>query len=257
MKPSCGCRSRSAIAMMDFSPSAISTTCARSCRDLVRPRCSTCRGCRSISASVSRSIPYIGLAASVGAVVLAGLTLITELMIREPTRAATGIQHGAHRARRNQPPQCRGAHGDGHDAPRVRTLERHQQEVHGEPAARERCGRRLRLHVEGPAHDAAVGRARRWRLSGDPPGSHRRHHHRRFDPERPGVGAGRPRHCELAIVRRRSAELAAADAALGAASCARRTDAVATAKQEPVGREPSVSPHRAATRSSCRRSALR
>jgi ATP-binding cassette subfamily C protein len=35
--------------------------------------------------------PYIGLAATVGAVVLAGLTLITELMIREPTRAATGF----------------------------------------------------------------------------------------------------------------------------------------------------------------------
>ena len=35
--------------------------------------------------------PYIGLAALVGAIVLGGLTLMTELMTREPTRAATGF----------------------------------------------------------------------------------------------------------------------------------------------------------------------
>ena len=47
------------------------------------------------------------------------------------------------------------------------------------------------------------------RLSRDPSGGHRRHHHRRLDPERPGAGAGRSRDRALEGLCRRAAELAA------------------------------------------------
>ena len=58
-------------------------------------------------------------------------------------------------------------------------------------------------------------RARGRRLSGDPSGGDRRHHHRRLDPERARAGAGRSRHRALEGFRRRAAELAPADQAAG------------------------------------------
>ena len=113
--------------------------------------------------------PYIGLAALVGAIILVVLTWLTEAMTREPTREATSFAVDAELARRGEPPQRRSADRDGHDEPDRRALERRQREVSGEPARRQRRRRRLRLDLQGAAHDAAVRRARGRRLSRDPP----------------------------------------------------------------------------------------
>ena len=71
------------------------------------------------------------------------------------------------------------------------------------------------------AHDAAVGGARGRRLSRDPPGGHRRHHHRGLDPERAGAGAGRSGDRALEGFRRRAPELASPQPAARIAAGAR------------------------------------
>ena len=146
--------------------------------------------------------PYIGLAALFGAIILGIITMLTEAMTREPTRAATGFAMTrtslAEASRRNA--EVLTAMGM---ASRIaRALERGQHQVPGEPTARQRRRRRLRIGVQGAAHDAAVGRARRRRLSRDLSAGDRGHHHRRLDPERARAGAGRSGDRQLARLRR-------------------------------------------------------
>ena len=70
--------------------------------------------------------PSSDLTALVGAIVLIALTLLTEILMRAPTKAATQAAIVAQRARRSEPAQRRGAHRHGHDRPHCRTLERGQ-----------------------------------------------------------------------------------------------------------------------------------
>src|SRR5262249_53524022 len=70
-------------------------------------------------------------------------------------------------------------HGDGR--PHGAALGRGQPAVYGRPIGRQRRRRGSWRGLEGAAHDAAVGRARRGRFSGDPPGGNRGHHHCRLD----------------------------------------------------------------------------
>ena len=86
-----------------------------------------------------------------------------------------------------------------------------------EQQARERRRRRPWRNLEGPAADAAVGRARRRRLARDPSRGLGRHHHRRLDPQRPGAGAGRSRHRQLARLCRRASR-----AGIGCRGCSRQ-----------------------------------
>ena len=66
------------------------------------------------------------------------------------------------------------------------------------------------------AHDAAVGRARRRRLSRDPAGGHRRHHHRQLDPDRRARSRRSISRSPTGRLCRGAAELAAARRAAGA-----------------------------------------
>src|SRR5262245_17675000 len=61
----------------DSSPFAISIRCARSCRARARWHFWIC--------------PWMGVAALVGAILLIGLTLLTEAFTHEPTNAATAL----------------------------------------------------------------------------------------------------------------------------------------------------------------------
>ena len=104
--------------------------------------------------------PYIGLAALFGAIILGVITLLTETMTREPTRAATGFAMArtslAETSRRNAEVLT----AMGMTGRIARALERCQCQISGEPAARQRRRRRLRIGIQGAAHDAAVRRAR-------------------------------------------------------------------------------------------------
>ena len=136
---------RSATAATACSRCAISTASDRSCRALGPTALFDLPWMPIYLVICFLFHPYIGLAALFGAIILGIITMLTETMTREPTRAATNLCHGPHDARRDQPPQRRSAHGDGHDRPHRRALERCQHQVSGEPAARQRCRRRLRL----------------------------------------------------------------------------------------------------------------
>ena len=57
---------------------------------------------------------WIGVAALAGAIVLIGLTLLTEQLTRRPSTGGNAAGGGAQRLCRDQPAQCRGDRGDGH-----------------------------------------------------------------------------------------------------------------------------------------------
>ena len=115
------------------------------------------------------------------------------------------------RYRCHEPAQRRGAGCNGHVGTPDPALERGQRKIPVRQSARERRHRRSRRHRQGDAHDVAVGRARGRRLPCDLSGSHRRHHHRRLDPERAGTGSSRSRDRALEGFCRRAAELGAPD----------------------------------------------
>ena len=190
----------------------------------------------------------IGLTALVGAIILVGLTIVTEFMSREPGARGDGAGGAPQRSRRHQPAQRRSAGGDGNVRAPDQALERRQREISVGQPARQRRRRRSRRHRQGAAHDAAIGGARGRRLSRDPSGGHRRHHHRRLDPERAGAGAGRSRDRALEGFCRRAAELAPPQPAAGITAGARDADAAA----EPV--EQACRSRRSA---SCRRATRR
>ena len=204
----------------------------RFCRAPGRPRCSICRGCRSISIICFLFHPYIGLAALFGAIILGIITLLTETMTREPTRAATGFAMTrtalAETSRRNaEVLTAMGMTG------RIAALWGDANAKYlASPAARQRRRRRLRIGIEGAADDAAVRRARGRRLSRDLSAGHRRHHHRRLDPECACAGAGRPGDRQLARLRRRPAGLEASDRPARAAAGAGDADGAAAAFPE-------------------------
>src|SRR5499427_8570651 len=159
----------------------------------------------------------IGVTALIGAILLVGLTLITEYLSR-------------------QPPECRSAGLDGHGEPAQQALERGQREISDRQPERERRHRGPWRGVQGDADDAAIRRARRRRLSGDPPGGHRRHYHRRLDPQRAGTGAGRSRDRPLEGLCRRAAELAPTHPPARADARASNADIVAESIEPSFGR---------------------
>ena len=152
--------------------------------------------------------PLIGFTALGGAIILIGLTVLTEIALARTDEDGDRSRRRAQQLGRNQPAQRRGAHRHGHGRPNRGALGRGQPRVYAQPAARKRRWRRARRHRQGVAHDVAVGRAGSRRISRDPPGGHRRHHHRRINPERTRAGAGRSRHRPLEGIRRRPTELA-------------------------------------------------
>ena len=68
---------------------AISTACDRSCRAWARLHYSICPWLPIYLVICFLFHPYIGLSALLGAIILAVVTMLTETMTREPTRAAT------------------------------------------------------------------------------------------------------------------------------------------------------------------------
>ncbi len=135
----------------------------------------------------------LGVTALVGAIILVTLTLITEYMSRTPAKEAMSLA-----ARRNDLAASSRRNAEVLVAMGMagrmnkRWNEANEEYLSGNQLA-ERRHRRARRGRQGAAHDAAVRRARGRRLSRDPSGGHRRHHHRRLDPERAGAGAGRSR----------------------------------------------------------------
>ena len=103
--------------------------------------------------------PLIGWAATVGGVILIGITIATEFLSRKPAREAAGVADGrmalAEASRRNaEVVQAMGMVG-----PAERAVERPQPAQYRRPAARRRHLRRHGGALQDPAHDPAVGRA--------------------------------------------------------------------------------------------------
>ena len=127
-----------------------------------------------------------------------------------------GACGAAQRPCRYEPPQRRSADRDGHVRAAEQALGRGQRGVSCRQPARQRRHRRARRGRKSAAHDAAILGARGRRLSGDPSGSNRRHHHRWLDPERAGAGAGRSGDCALEGFCRGAPELASPHAVAAA-----------------------------------------
>ena len=105
--------------------------------------------------------PLIGWAATVGGVILIGITIATEFLSRQPARDAAGVADGrmalAEASRRN----AEVVQAMGMSTPAEHAVERHNQRHRRRPAARRRHRRRHGGAVQDPAHDPAVGGARR------------------------------------------------------------------------------------------------
>ena len=183
----------------------------------------------------------IGVTALVGAIILVALTLITEFLSRDAGPRCHDAGGAAQRSGRHQPAQRRSAGRDGHVRTPDQALERGQRKLPGGQSARQRRRRWSWRRRQGFAHDAAIGGARGRRLSGDPPGSLRRHHHRGLDPQRAGAGAGRSRHRALEGLRRRAPELASPQQASGADAAGEYADAVAELRRRGCRSRPSAS----------------
>ena len=148
----------------------------------------------------------IGLTALVGAIILVDADGGHRIHVARAGARGHGSGGAPQRSRRHQPAQRRSAGGDGDVRAPDQALERGQPELSRGQPARQRRRRRPRRHRQGHAHDPAVGGAGGRRLSGDPSGGDRRHHHRGLDPERAGAGAGRSRDRALEGLRRRRAQ---------------------------------------------------
>ena len=150
----------------------------------------------------------IGVTALIGAIILCALTILTEVYTRDSSKHAIGLGSVAKQPCRNEPAQCRGSRRDGNDAAPGEALARDKSKIHRQPAEDERRCRRVCLDLKGLADGVAIGGARRWRLPCHQSTGNRRHHHRRFDPERAGACARRSRDRQLEGIYRRTPELA-------------------------------------------------
>ena len=181
--------------------------------------------------------PWIGLVALGGACLLVVITLLTEVLTREASKAAVGaalVRNGiSDGARRN----AEVVHAMGM-AQRIGTRWGDANARYlAHPAADLRRGGRLRRPVEGAADAAAIGRSRRRRLSRHRRPGDGRHHDRLFHPDVAGPGPGRTGDRQLEGLRRRPSGLAPSqDASRG--QCPRRGSAEAAgAAGGPVGGE--------------------
>jgi ATP-binding cassette subfamily C protein len=104
--------------------------------------------------------PLIGFTALLGAIVLAIITLLTELRTRKPVQRAAHLGHLRNGIAELEPAQRRSLDRHGHGQPHRRALGRSQPQLHGDPARGERRRRRARLDLENLPHDPAIGRAR-------------------------------------------------------------------------------------------------
>ena len=135
----------------------------------------------------------IGVTALAGALILVGLTIITEFMSRQPAKDAMTLA-----ARRNDIATSSRRNAEVLVAMGMagrltkRWSETNETYLAGNQRASDVSGG-LGRHRQGAAHDAAIGGVRGRRLSRHLPGGHRRHHHCRLDPQRPRAGAGRSR----------------------------------------------------------------
>ncbi len=163
----------------------------------------------------------LGVTALVGAIILVTLTLITEFLSRTPAREAMTLA-----ARRNDLAATSRRNAEVLVAMGMsgrltkRWSEANETYLAGNQRASDVAGglgavaKVLRMMLQS----AVLGGRR---LSRDPPGSHRRHHHRGLDPQRAGAGAGRSRDRALEGFRRRAPELASPQQA-AATRCRRR-----------------------------------
>ena len=149
------------------------------------------------------------------------------------------------RSGRHQPAKCRSAGRDGNVRTPDPALERGQPELSRRQSARQRRRGRAWRDRQGPAHDAAIGGARCRRLSGDPSGGDRGHHHRGLDPERAGAGAGRSGDRALEEFRRRAPELASPQPPARAVARASGADAAAETRRAALRSRRSASCRRA------------
>ena len=177
--------------------------------------------------------PYIGLAALIGAIILAALTWVTERMTRDKTREAT--MHGSMRnsladaSRRNA--EVLTAMGM---TSRIAAL-------WSDANAKYQASQRDTTDVGGGI--GSISKVLRMMLQSGvlAVGAYlviyqmatRRHHHRRLDSQRPRARAGRSRDRQLARLRRRAAELETPHRPAGHAALADGADGAAAASQEP------------------------
>ena len=171
--------------------------------------------------------PLIGLTALAGAIILIALTLLTEILMRAPTKAATQaaiVRNSLAEASRRNAEALVAMGMAGRVA--ARWNEANRQYMHGQQEASDLGGglgaisKVFRMLLQSV-------RARGGRLSRHPAGGQRRHHHRRIDPQRPCTGAGRSRHCELERLCQRATRLAAAEQAADGVACTVGADAAA------------------------------
>ncbi|MGY4282426.1 ABC-type protease/lipase transport system fused ATPase/permease subunit [Bradyrhizobium sp. LM2.7] len=178
----------------------------------------------------------IGVTALIGAIILVGLTLVTEFMSRQPAREAMGLA-----AQRNDIAQSSRRNAEVLVSMGMvgrlnqRWSEANEKYLAGNQRASDVAGG-LGAVAKVLRMMRAIGRARGRRLSRHPPGGDRWHHHRGLDPLGACAGAGRSGDRALEILRRGAPELAAPQPSSGADAGAGGADPVAGAHQPPFGR---------------------
>ena len=126
-------------------------------RSAPRP-CSTCRGCHSISASVTSSTRCSASTATVGAVILVAITAITEYRVRQPSIELSALRKRTQQPRRDEPAQFGGPSCHGHGRTVWRAVVGLWPALPRGASACRRHHRRVGRPVPCLAHDAAVRR---------------------------------------------------------------------------------------------------
>ena len=146
--------------------------------------------------------PLIGLTALAGAIILVALTLLTEILMRAPTKAATEaavVRSGLAEASRRNAEALVAMGMAGRIA--ARWNEANRQYMHSQQEASD-LGGGTRRNIKSIAHDVAVRRAGGRRVSCDQPGSQRGNYHCRVDSQCARACSGRSCHRELERLRR-------------------------------------------------------
>ena len=150
--------------------------------------------------------PLLGMLATLGAVLLLVLTLLTDYLSRGSSAEASGEAQRRHALSAEGQEERRGSAHHGVRRPDGRAVARGKPQPSACPAASERHGRRLRRPCQGVPHVPAVGNSGARSLSRHRGGRLRRRHHRQFDHVIARALADRPCHLSVEVLPRRPPE---------------------------------------------------
>src|SRR5262249_48698925 len=149
--------------------------------------------------------PWLGLAATVGGIVLFTMALLTERASRTPAR--TAAQDAGMRSIMVEATRRGGETivASGMSGSLSQRWAAGQQSLYRRRRRPQRCGRFVWQHIEGAEAFTAVDDPRPRRVSGDQTGAHCRSDDRCFDHDGSRAGTDRGHNCELARFRCRPA----------------------------------------------------